>query len=101
MRLAVVSFIVLSLAGVARGAERTLSIEAELMGPKDRSLGKTQVLVAARGTDLERHVLHAPIGLPIGGDSPGEIAISILAEMIQTQYGSDEPDENHEADRPS
>jgi xanthine dehydrogenase accessory factor len=31
-------------------------------------------------------VLHAPIGLPIGGDSPGEIAISILAEVIGTRY---------------
>lgn len=32
-------------------------------------------------TDLER--VHAPIGLPIGGDSPGEIAISIMAQLIQ------------------
>jgi len=28
---------------------------------------------------------HAPIGLPIGGDSPGEIAISILAEVVQAR----------------
>ncbi|MFH1570844.1 MAG: XdhC family protein [Gemmatimonadota bacterium] len=31
--------------------------------------------------DLAR--VHAPIGLPIGGDSPGEIAVSILAQLIQ------------------
>lgn len=30
--------------------------------------------------DLSR--LHAPIGLDIGGDSPGEIAVSIVAELI-------------------
>jgi len=29
--------------------------------------------------------VHAPIGLPIGGDSPGEIAVSIVAQMIQVR----------------
>ena len=39
---------------------------------------------------LRRPGLRAPIGLPIGGDSPGEIAISILAEVIRTRYGRTE-----------
>jgi hypothetical protein len=56
MRLAALAFTVFSLAGAARAAERTLSIEGELMGPKDKSLGKAQVLVAARGTDRTRGV---------------------------------------------
>jgi serine protease inhibitor ecotin len=53
MRFAGLLFVVLSMMGVApaSAAERTLSIEAELLGPKDKSLGKTQVLVAARGTE--------------------------------------------------
>ncbi len=34
--------------------------------------------------DLAR--LHGPIGLPLGGKAPGEIAISILAEMIAVQH---------------
>lgn len=29
--------------------------------------------------------LHAPIGIPIGGKSPAEVAISILAEVVQTK----------------
>lgn len=31
--------------------------------------------------DIQR--VHAPIGLPIGGETPQEIAVSIIAEMIQ------------------
>jgi xanthine dehydrogenase accessory factor len=30
--------------------------------------------------------LHGPIGLPLGGKTPGEIAISILAEIIAVQH---------------
>jgi hypothetical protein len=53
MRRAAILFIVLSLAAgpVARAAERVLTIEAEVLGPKEKSVGKTQVLVAARGTE--------------------------------------------------
>lgn len=67
-----------------------------LMGSR-RKIARVRDEVTARGADLRRHVLHAPIGLPIGGDSPGEIAISILAEIIQKQYGSD----HNEADAQS
>lgn len=38
--------------------------------------------------DLQR--VHAPIGLPIGGETPQEIAVSILAEMIQVRSRRDE-----------
>jgi xanthine/CO dehydrogenase XdhC/CoxF family maturation factor len=31
--------------------------------------------------------LHAPIGLDIGADQPGEIAVSILAEIVGTRSG--------------
>lgn len=29
--------------------------------------------------------LHAPVGLPLGGRSPGEIAVSVMAEIIQVK----------------
>lgn len=35
--------------------------------------------------DLSR--VHCPIGLPLGGESPEEIALSILAEIQQFRYG--------------
>jgi xanthine dehydrogenase accessory factor len=60
-----------------------------LMGSR-RKIARVRDEVAARGADLRPYSLHAPIGLPIGGDSPGEIAISILAEIIQKRYGSDQ-----------
>ena len=34
--------------------------------------------------DLER--VRCPIGLPLGGDTPEEIAVSIVAELLQTKY---------------
>jgi len=46
--------------------------------------------VEALGFPLNDRGLRAPIGLNIGGDTPGEIAISILAEVIRTRYGRSE-----------
>jgi xanthine/CO dehydrogenase XdhC/CoxF family maturation factor len=56
-----------------------------LMGSR-RKVERVCGELARRGVELSGVPLHAPIGLPIGGDSPGEIAISILAEVIGTRY---------------
>lgn len=56
-----------------------------LMGSR-RKVARVRQEVESRGFDASRAGLRAPIGLPIGGDSPGEIAISILAEVIQARY---------------
>jgi xanthine dehydrogenase accessory factor len=50
-----------------------------------RKIERVRREVEARGQSLAGVELHAPIGLAIGGDSPGEIAISIVAEMVQTR----------------
>jgi hypothetical protein len=59
MRVAALFFLVSSLAAPAHAADRTLSIEAEVLGPKDKALGKTQVLVAARGSERAKGVFGA------------------------------------------
>jgi xanthine dehydrogenase accessory factor len=37
--------------------------------------------------DIDR--VHCPIGLNIGGDTPEEIAVSIVAELIKVRSGID------------
>jgi xanthine dehydrogenase accessory factor len=32
-------------------------------------------------------MVHAPIGLDLGGRSPAEIALAVLAEIVQVRYG--------------
>ena len=51
--------------------QRALRYYSNLNGFEDSALGR----------------LHAPIGLDIGGRSAGEIAVSILAEMIAVENG--------------
>jgi xanthine dehydrogenase accessory factor len=56
-----------------------------LMGSR-RKVARVVHDLEARGHSLDGVDLRAPIGLPIGGDSPGEIAISILAEVLQVRH---------------
>jgi xanthine dehydrogenase accessory factor len=73
-----------ALAAVLRQTPRNLRYLG-LMGSR-RKIARVREEVGALGFDLSGVELHAPIGLPLGGDSPGEIAISVLAEMIGTRY---------------
>ena len=52
---------------------------------KTQALRRQRLLDAGfTGADVER--VHAPIGLDIGAQSPEEIAVAILAEMIAAKY---------------
>jgi xanthine dehydrogenase accessory factor len=58
----------------ALGSQRTNTLRIERL----RELGLTDEQLAR---------LHAPIGLPLGGRSPAEIALSIMAQIVQVRYG--------------
>ena len=38
-------------------------------------------------SDAEIDRVHAPIGIPLGGNRPEEIALSIAAEMVAARHG--------------
>ena len=55
--------------------------------PKQR---KFALRLRARGfSDEEIGRLHTPVGLPIGGSTPEEIAVSVLAQLIAVRRGAD------------
>ncbi len=69
-----------ALAAILRQAPRRLRYLG-LMGSR-RKVTRVRAELTARGLGDGLGSLHAPIGLAIGGSSPGEIAISIVAEVV-------------------
>ena len=59
-----------------------------LLGPKRRT-GKLMVDLHAAGTKVDAAALdklHTPVGLDLGGGSPEEIAVAIVAEIIAARH---------------
>lgn len=50
------------------------------------AVSRQRLLEAGFGEDL-LNTLHAPIGLPLGGRTPAEIAVSVVAELIAVEHG--------------
>lgn len=83
---------------VTRGHDHDESILRVVRDARPRYLGMigsgrrvatVRKRLAAAGVTAEfLDAIHAPIGLPIGADSPEEIAVSITAEMIAVRRGS-------------
>ncbi|MGE5233643.1 MAG: XdhC family protein [Acidobacteriota bacterium] len=73
-----------ALAAILRQAPRRLRYLG-LMGSR-RKVARVRAELAGRGFGAALDELHAPIGLPIGGSSPGEIAISIVAELVAVRH---------------
>ncbi len=58
-----------------------------LMGSR-RKIQRVRSELASTGVELGDVPLHAPIGLDIGAETPAEIAVSVLAEMIRERQAS-------------
>lgn len=58
------------------------------IGAKKTQVARRERLRAAGFTDTDLARLHGPIGLDLGGRSPAETALAILAEMTMVRYGT-------------
>lgn len=54
-----------------------------MIGSKNKVRLTREKLLSEGFTESQMNTIHAPIGLPIGGQMPEEIAVSILAEIVQ------------------
>jgi xanthine dehydrogenase accessory factor len=73
-----------------RDAILALALESEagyvaMMGSKSRA-ATTYDGLARRSSDATLSRLHVPAGLNIGGKAPGEIALSVIAEIVANGY---------------
>src|SRR6266446_7681887 len=70
-----------------RAAVKTEARYVGLLGSKRRTILIGQML-RDEGVSEERiRAVHAPIGLDLGGRTPAEIALSVLAELSMERYG--------------
>jgi xanthine/CO dehydrogenase XdhC/CoxF family maturation factor len=58
------------------------------MGSRRIQARRREWMLANGVTEDELSSLHAPVGLDIGADEPGEIAVSIVAEMVAERRGA-------------
>jgi xanthine dehydrogenase accessory factor len=69
------------------GALQTDAMYIGAVGSRSTNADRRERLRAAGVDDEQLARIHGPIGLDIGGKSPEEMAISIIAEIIAVKYG--------------
>jgi xanthine dehydrogenase accessory factor len=70
---------------VLREALASSASYVAMMASRSRARAVVAELEAERAPGLDR--LRVPAGLDIGGKAPGEIALSVVAEIVATAYG--------------
>ncbi len=73
---------------LAAAAEATGPTYVAAMGSRRTEARRREWLQAHGVGEDELALLHAPAGLDIGADTPPEIALSILAELVSTVRGA-------------
>ena len=63
-----------------------------MIGSRRKVEAIRQKLTAEGITAEQLDAVHSPIGLSLGGETPEEIAVSILAELLMTRYGKTKAD---------
>ena len=63
-----------------------------MIGSSRKIAAIREKLLAQGMTPAQLAAVHAPIGLSLGGETPEEIAVSILAELLMTRYGKTKAD---------
>jgi len=58
------------------------------IGSRRTHRARVQRLGVAGWSDEEIDRIHAPIGLDIGAETPAEMAVSIMGEIVQARYGA-------------
>ena len=58
-----------------------------MLGSRKKSEQLVGRLIEEMGDELDRSVLYTPVGLDLGGSTPDEIAISLIAEIQALRYG--------------
>ncbi|RKZ27886.1 hypothetical protein DRQ26_02275 [bacterium] len=58
-----------------------------MLASKNKAKTLVERLKAEIGDKIDLQNLYTPIGLDIGGDSPDEIAIAIISEILSVKYG--------------
>ncbi|OQX64245.1 MAG: hypothetical protein B5M55_06420 [Desulfococcus sp. 4484_242] len=64
-----------------------------MIGSRQKREAIYQSLLAEGFTQQDLERVHSPIGLPIGAETPEEIAVSIVAELIQTRAERIKPED--------
>ena len=72
---------------VLRDALASPASYVAMMASRRRAEGLLEELEQEGAPGLEK--LHVPAGLNTGGKSPGEIALSVVAEVVACAYGRD------------